>query len=242
MKVLIVKKKNLDIKEQLNILKKHDIEIVSQNPDYIIAFGGDGTILKALKDALKYRCSIIPINFGKIGYMAGIEKHEFEETIELLKKEKLSFYNHKLLEVDLDNSKHLCLNDIVFKSEKLTEIKLFHENTNITKYRGDGLVISTPTGSTAYGLSAGGSIIHPDIDALNIVAICSQYLGYRPIILPNIKLRIETNANIYLDGIKSKKAKHIFVKLSNKYVKIAKPNISYYEILNKKLGWSGSKW
>ncbi|WP_067139991.1 NAD(+)/NADH kinase [Oceanivirga salmonicida] len=238
MKVFIVKKDNIDISNEIKMLNENSIEIVKENPDYIFSFGGDGTILKALKYAIKYNKPIIPINYGKIGYMADIEVHEFLEVIKAIKNKEYILSKRYLLNCKILDNEYYALNDIVFKNNFLDEIYLYDKEKLVTKYRADGLIISTPTGSTAYAMSAGGSIIHPELKLLNIVAIASQYLGTRSLILPNIKLNVSSNSDIYIDGLKIDEKKEVYVELSDKYVEILELKTkNYYNILKTKLEW-----
>ncbi len=238
MRVLVVKKDNLDITNELKTLNEMGIEIVENNPDYIISFGGDGTMLKALKYAIKYSKPIIPINYGRVGYMADIKACELEFAINEIKNNKYILSKRYLLGYYLGDKIAYALNDIVFKNDFLDEIYLYDNNKLITTYRSDGLIISTPTGSTAYAMSAGGSIIYPELKLLNIVAIASQYLSTRPLILGNTKLKVCSNSNIYVDGKKVCKNKEIYVEISGKYIEILElKNKDYYNILKTKLEW-----
>lgn len=242
MKVMIIKKENIDISLELNILKKENIEIVESNPDYILTFGGDGTTLKSLDYAIKYSCPIMAINYGRIGYMADIEAKDFLSIVKELKTKNFNLSRRYLLECVVDNKKYYALNEIAFKFDIIGELILYDENVEITGFRGDGLIISTPTGSTAYAMSAGGSIIHPSLKVLNIVAISPQYLGTRPLILPSKKLKVKSKAKIYIDGkIKENANDVVYVSYSDKYIELIEPkNKNYYYILKKKLDWRGS--
>ena len=147
-----------------------------------------------------------------------------------------------MLECKVGMKKYYALNEIAFKFENMGELSLYDENVEITGFRGDGLIISTPTGSTAYAMSAGGSIIHPSIKVLNIVAISPQYLGTRPLILPDRNLKVISKARIYVDGkLKKKFCKEVFIKYSEKYIELIEPqDKNYYYILKKKLDWRGT--
>lgn len=241
MNVMIIKKSNLDISKEILILKKENINIVENDPDYILTFGGDGTTLKSLKYAIKYNCPIMAINYGRIGYMADIEAKDFKKSIIDLKNKNFDLSKRYLLKCVVDNKKYYALNEITFKFETMGELILYDDNLEITGYRGDGLIISTPTGSTAYAMSAGGSIIHPSIKVLNIVAISPQYLGTRPLILPDRKLKIKSQAKIYIDGkIVEKNGDIVHISYSDKYISLIEPkDKNYYYILKKKLDWRG---
>lgn len=238
MRVIIIKKDGIDITKELELLKKKNIQIVKDNPDFILSLGGDGTVIRSLNYALKYDVPIIPVNFGRVGYMADIESKEFEPMLDRILNNEYNISKRKLLQFNNDGEECHILNDIVFKSENVAEIDIFDDKEKITSVRGDGVIISTPTGSTAYALSSGGSILHPSLNLLNIVAIAPQYLGSRPLVLPMMSLRVISNCNIYVDGKKIGKIKELKIFPSYKELKIVEPkNKSYYSILKNKLEW-----
>lgn len=242
MNAIIIQKDNIDISKELEILEKYKIYNSLENPEYIFSFGGDGTIIKTLKYALEYDIPIIPINYGKVGYLADIEVKDFEKCLIEILNNKFSILNRYILEVKIDNTIYYSLNEVVIKGYNLSNIDIFDQDKKITSYRSDGLIISTPTGSTAYALSAGGSIIHPSLKLINIVAIAPQYLGVRPLILPETNLIVKSDQNIFIDGKKIGKSDSISIKISDKFVKFVEPNSkNYYEILSNKLDWRGSK-
>lgn len=244
MKVLIVKKDGIKIEKELEILKEYDIQIVDEYPEYILTFGGDGTILRALKYAIKYMVPILAVNFGRVGYMADIDSKYFRTRIEELLDNNFNLSKRYLLECSINDKKYYALNEIAFKFDRVGELVLYDEDKEISGFRGDGLIISTPTGSTAYAMSAGGSIIHPSVKVMNIVAIAPQYLGTRPLILPEKNLVVKSNAKIYIDGKqKSHFCPQVNVRYSDKYVQLIEPkDKNFYYILRKKLDWRGKKW
>ena len=126
----------------------------------ILTFGGDGTILRALKYAIKYMVPILAVNFGRVGYMADIDSKYFRTRIEELLDNNFNLSKRYLLECSINDKKYYALNEIAFKFDRVGELVLYDEDKEISGFRGDGLIISTPTGSTAYAMSAGGSIIH----------------------------------------------------------------------------------
>ncbi|VWL85147.1 NAD(+)/NADH kinase [Oceanivirga miroungae] len=236
--IKVVKKDGIDISKQLEILKENGFIETNENVSYIFSFGGDGTILRAKNYSLKHMVPIVAINFGKIGYMADIESKDIKKVIDSIKNNEYKLSKRYLLECNIDDKIIYALNDIVFKNEYIEEIKLYDNNNLITSYRADGLIISTPTGSTAYALSAGGSIIHPELRLLNIVAIASQYLSNRSLILKDTILKVVSDSNIYVDGLKIGNKKNVSLKLSDKYVEILETNdMNYYNVLKNKLEW-----
>ena len=242
MKLCILKKDDINIQKYEKIIKKMGFSIDDKNPDFILTFGGDGTILKSVNIAIKYDIPIIPINFGKIGYMADIEKEELEEVLLDIKKGDYTLSSRNLLKCIINEKEYYALNDVVFKSENISYYELYENTKYITRYRGDGLIISTSTGSSAYAMSAGGSLIHPSLKVINIVAIAPQTLSARPIILPPTSLNIKSRSNIYIDGLKVSSNNDILINISFSDRKIKLLNSktkTYYDILKTKLEWLG---
>ena len=184
--------------------------------DFAVAIGGDGSILRCARRAALYRVPVIGVNLGRLGYLAEIEPCELEELgLVLDNKAKhehrmmLSFEIHKN-DGSIINASH-SLNDIVLTSTGNTtrlidiELRLADSDSLAVKYRGDGVVVSTPTGSTAYSLAAGGPIVDPDLKGISVVPICPHSLTARPMIFSSDKqLKLintgRENANISADG------------------------------------------
>lgn len=244
MRLYILKKDGIDISEYESIIEKSGYIIDYEKPDFILVFGGDGTILRTLGTAMEMKVPIVPINFGRLGYMAHIEKDELQALLLNLKKGMYKTSKRYLLECNIGSKRYYALNDIVFKDEHIKEYELLDEEHSITKYRGDGLIISTSTGSTAYAMSAGGSIINPELKVINIVAIAPQTLSARPLILPPTNLVVKSNSKIYVDGIKVLDESYYETKLnlSDKYIELIESETkTYYDILKSKLEWRGYK-
>lgn len=239
MKVLIIKKEGLDISKEISILNKYNIEISEKNPEYILTFGGDGTILKAFNFALKFDIPILSVNYGRIGYMAHIEKENFENSLINLISKKYNIVRRDLLECKMNKEKFYSLNEVSFKYLTIGEISIFDKNINVCSFRGDGLIVSTATGSTAYAMSSGGSIIHNSLKVMNIVPISAQHLSTRPLILPNTTLKIHSKAQIFIDGISKGYSDIVKIRYSKSIKLIEVENIDYYSILKNKLDWKG---
>lgn len=219
--------------------------------DIIITVGGDGTIIRYAKLAALKNKPVLGINAGRVGFLSNIEANE----LELLKKLKTGDYTTEeriMLDISvLDNGKEVyrqtAMNDLVITSgfiSRIIDIKAYIENDCVS-YRADGLIVSTPTGSTAYSLSAGGPIIDPLSENICITPICSHSLTARPIILnKNAVLRLKAislkHADIYMsvDGRRGhiiKKNTEIVVTKSNHNVKLIRlDNKSFYKVLSEK--------
>lgn len=190
--------------------------------DVIVTIGGDGTIMRYSKKAAKYNKPIVGINAGRMGYLANIEQSEYK-LLAKLKTGDYTIENRMMLLVkvfDGDNllNEYTALNDAVITSgfiSRIIDISAFVNGDSI-KYRADGLIVSTPTGSTAYSMSAGGPIIDPTSESIGLTPICSHSLSAKPILLNGDK---EVVLKAY-----SKKHTEIYLSLDGRKVANVKPN------------------
>ncbi len=219
--------------------------------DLIITIGGDGTIIRYAKRAAADNKPILGINAGRLGYLADIEQNEYKLLSKLKTKEynieSRMMLNIKIVENNKTVGEYEALNDAVITSgyiSRIIDISAFIGNDRIN-YLSDGLIISTPTGSTAYSLSAGGPIIDPLSECFCVTPICSHSLAAKPIILGSdrgIKLKAisKKRSDIYLtiDGRKAANVKpytEIFITKSKKTVKLIRLNDrSFYKTLSLK--------
>lgn len=248
-------KTNLDFKN-INLIKEIDIPKVV---DFIIVLGGDGTLLHSASLIRSENVAIIGINQGKLGFLTETMTSEMEflldsvinNNYEIEERCRLTIHVHtktnRIIEKEI-------LNDISINSgivARIIDLDISMNGKQITSYRADGLIVSTPTGSTAYALSAGGPIIYPTLPITLITPICPHTLTMRPLVLSskeNIKIYVKgENRDIYLtiDGQESvqitKEVDFIQVKSSNNSIKLVKPfNRDYFDVLRDKLKWSGS--
>ena len=224
-----------------------------EDTDIVMVFGGDGTIIDASIDLLDTNIPIVGVNLGRLGYLAEIEMTNMEKYLKLIKDKKYDVENRMMLEVEVNsNNKFHLLNDIVLRHTSTTNmigIDLFVNDKYITTFNGDGLIVSTPTGSTAYNLSAGGPIIEPYASLITITPICSHNLGFGSIVLEStdqVMLKLSGDscdsskeAEIIVDGkhrgfINSKDT--VEIKKSKSVTPLLKlADISFLEILRKKM-------
>lgn len=237
-------------------LKQKDINIVeeTEKADLIISFGGDGTMLVAAKETIDNDIPIMAVNMGTLGYLAEINPNEAIEMLENYQIGNYTIDERNFLEVNYNNKKYYALNELLITKgglmSKIIEVEVYSNDFFVNKYRADGIIISTPTGSTAYSLSAGGSIVHPGLNALIITPIAPQSLTARPIIIDGKeRLRFKTfsrNDDIHLniDGnicFRIGEKDIIETVLSNKTVKIIRTGKKdFYSILREKLKWGDS--
>jgi NAD+ kinase len=164
-------------------------ELFGKKSDLIIVLGGDGTFLRAAKKYYKNSKPFIGVNLGRVGFLTDISLRNLKKDIsDVLDRKKFTEEKRDLIQAKFGNSKEVALNEVVIHSgsyAQLMRYKLSINNTFIYEQRSDGLIVATSTGSTAYALSAGGPIIHPDLKIFNIIPMFSQSLSSRPLICSN---------------------------------------------------------
>ena len=238
----------------LQVLKDADIEykVLEEGNDFsgcdfIITIGGDGTIIHAAKAAAEYSIPTLGVNAGRLGYLADIAPAEFDK-IKRIPEGDYIIEERMLLEVSINNEKYYCLNDAVVSKGSLSrmidiDISIGKEHIS---YRADGLIAATPTGSTAYSMSAGGPVVDPSLGLVIVTPICSNSLFDRPVLFKDnsiIEISVsyakETEAYLTIDGEKSVKicpGDKVIVKRADKTVKLMRLHKhSFYKTLFEKM-------
>jgi len=227
--------------------------LVKQGADMAICLGGDGTILAIADEAAVSDTPILGINLGHLGYMAGLEADELELlkslTTDGIKTERRFMLNARVTKTSGETEEWNALNEILISrgaEPKMLKLRLTCDGTDVAAYHADGLIASTPTGSTAYALSAGGSIIDPTLSLISVCPVCPHtFAGARPLVFsPDSKLRITVSSpydcDIFLtaDGKPSTKiylSDTIDITGSKRFVSFVKlKDNSFYQILYKK--------
>lgn len=226
----------------------------SKEITFAIVLGGDGTILKAARYYSKYDVPILGINFGRLGFLSQAKSANIEDAIDSILTGAFKI-EERIMLTALDGKMN-ALNDIVIKGDGFSRTsRLYvHINDNIVcDYLADGIIISTPTGSTAYTLSAGGPILTPTLDAIVIVPICAHTMNARPIVIPSYEtIKVTSSQNkpllkICADGQNTFDLginESIEIKKSEYSAKLILLNIqenSFYSVLKEKLHW-GLSW
>lgn len=221
---------------------------------FAIVLGGDGTILKASRYYAKYEVPILGINLGRLGFLSQAKSSQTDKAIDYILNG--SFKIEDRLMLTTLNGKLNALNDIVIKGESFSRTSRLYVHINdnlVCDYLADGLIISTPTGSTAYTLSAGGPILTPCLDAIVIVPICPHTMNARPIVIPSEEvIKITSSQNkpllkISADGQTTYDLgvnEEIEIKKSPYRAKLILLNLeknSFYSVLKEKLHW-GLSW
>lgn len=237
----------------------HSVTDLGREADLIVVLGGDGTILNAvgnLGDAIK---PIFGINIGSLGFLTCAASAAYEEAVQCIAAGKMEFSERALLDVHLDPvgpEKHgvlRCLNDVVFSRGEISRLIRLAVRVNgevLTEFNADGLIIATPTGSTAYSLSAGGPIVAPESGALVITPICPHTLTNRSIIIDESSV-IEIEATerehpvfLTVDGrqpVHIEAGSTVTVRKAAQSLPLAAlPGVSFFSVVRQKLKWRGS--
>jgi len=226
--------------------KKHKI-------DYVISLGGDGTILNAITIIRDHEIPVLGINLGRLGFLASTEKKNIEAALIKLKAGQIKIINRTMLHLKskdpLFGDAPIALNDFTISKQdtsSMITINVWLDDRFLNSYWADGLIVSTPTGSTGYNLSCGGPIIFPNSDSFAITAIAPHNLTVRPIIIPDdskLTFEIKGRGDNFLCTLDSRYQiidASIKLKLSKcKYeAKIAVPKgITFMKTLRNKLNW-----
>lgn len=224
----------------------------------ILSFGGDGTLLSTARAIAESETPILGVNTGGLGYLAEISPKELIDKFQDFLSGHYSIEDRMLLEVEIEDNDtqmtYFALNDMVVdkgQSSRIIRLRTSINGDFLNVYRADGLLISTPTGSTAYSLSAGGPILEPTMQGIILNPICPHSLGHRPIVIGADKvIKIEADPRVekqvfYCDGfleqILSSKSV-ITVRKSRRVVKLIRmKDKHFYHILREKLNW-GLDW
>jgi NAD+ kinase len=228
---------------------------LARKSELVVVLGGDGTMLRTARYLTGHKVPILGINMGSFGYLTEVNLNEIHSTLKLIISGKLVTEKRMMLDVSIKHGKTVTnlgsvLNDVVINRgdlSRMNELELEVNGRYLTTYKGDGLIVSTPTGSTAYSLSAGGPIVFPGKDLIIINPICPHTLTNRPIIFSedsNLKITLwskDKGAMLTLDGQEAYKIKSgdvVTVKRSkHATMLVLSPYRSYGEILRSKLGW-----
>lgn len=236
-----VKDELLDIFTKKNV-KAFAIEVLQEGYDFVFVIGGDGTILKAARFYAKLGIPIFGINLGRLGFLSQSSKKDIENSVEKILAEDFIVEDRVMLQCE----NYSALNDFVIKgcdSGRTARFVLKINNKYVCDYLADGIIISTPTGSTAYGLSAGGPVLTPSLNAFVIVPICAHTLTARPIVIPDtekISICVDDKAWVSGDGQETFEFDNeIVINKSNNCAKLALLKESeFYTVLKNKLHWA----
>ncbi len=245
--------------KKLTVLTEADA--IKENADLIIVIGGDGTILASVRKFIDADIPILGVNLGRLGFLADVGLDEMRTIILqaidgdfILEKRSLL---HCIIKKSSDKSERviaqkLAFNDAVLhrkQGARIIEFETYINDKFVNSQRADGLIINTPTGSTAYALSSGGPIIHPNVDAIAVVPICPHTLSNRPLLISaDSKIRIKlsepnTDAVVSFDAQSNLTLAEnqilVICKYKNSARLIHPKHYDYFEIMRTKLKWGG---
>ena len=247
----ITNKFNLD---SIKIFNCYDIDKQEvRNVDLLVVLGGDGTLLgiaRNLKD--DFKGAILGINIGNLGFLSSVDILDIDEALTKLKNDKYRIEDRMLLKADIMYESKLeefkALNDIVLSRgtlSRMVKFKIYVDGKMYTKFKGDGLIIATPTGSTAYSFSAGGPFIYPDLELITITPICPHTKSMQTIVLKGdsiIEIYAENGEEkifLTLDGQKAIEVNQKYSVKISKYKKKVKiilfDNYDYFKLLRSKI-------
>lgn len=229
---------------------------LAKSADLVVVVGGDGTLLGAARDMMHAGTPILGVNLGRLGFLVDVLPNKLEEALHQVLNGEYIREDRLMLEASIQQNgqeicRHYAFNDVVIHSRdlpRMLELESYIDGQFISTHRADGLIISTPTGSTGYALSGGGPVLHPNLQAIGLTPICPHGLGDRPIIAPcssrmMVKLAAtgHPNAIIAWDGqiledISAGDEVHI-TPAHNHVRLIHPPSYDYFSLLRSKLSW-----
>ncbi len=223
----------------------------TQKPTLVVVIGGDGSYLRCAREFSDDEVPIFGFNMGHLGFLVQAKPDEVEHAVEQIKNGKFKIENRMMLETVIDGRKYLALNDFVVKGKTFSRTSVYELYINdnfVSRYLADGLIISTPTGSTAYTLSAGGPVISPNLASIAIVPICPHTLNARPIVVgaeEKIKIKCTDSASVEYkltaDGQEEVRANSEIEisrsKTNAKMLSLLDGENNFYTILREKFGW-----
>ncbi len=223
--------------------------------DLIIVLGGDGTMLAVARVMNEKEVPILGVNFGNLGFLTELTLNELFPTLEQVFENRHRMDSRILLAVEVVRtgeviSRHQALNDAVINKgamARMIDFTVFVDNQLLSLYKSDGLIVSTPTGSTAYSLAAGGPIVYPSMEAFVITPICPHTLTNRPIVIPDhsvVQIEIRPGGEstfLTVDGqvgLGLHELDRIVISKSTRKVHLIQPGLkSYFDVLREKLKW-----
>ncbi len=241
-------------------LKAKSDTFLSTQVDLLLSLGGDGTFLSAARMVKGQGTPILGVNLGRVGFLADVNLENLGRILDEIQRREYSYRKRMLLEVEVFKGRTLllqdiALNDVAFTGQmahQMADLRVTAQGRFLTDYWVDGLLVSTPTGSTAYALSAGGPIIHPSADSLLLTPMNPTSLSVRPLVLPDYMLiGVRSNmgrtkeVNMFVDGRNQfmlKPEHSVFIRKHKEGLRLVRPKgSSYFESLRNKLGWTGTR-
>ena len=235
--------------EMIDIEDGQPLEILAKECDFLVTIGGDGTLISVARRSIKFSKPILGINLGTLGFLTSVLPEELDAFLNDFLADNYAIDSRMMIKATINKNKTIAFNDIVLKSKSvvhMVNIEAFVDGKKFNSYYGDGLVVSTPTGSTAYNLSSGGPVVYPLTDAFIVTPISAHSLTQRPLVLPadfeiELKTPDENGAMVLIDGqdiYELKKDESVKIKIANQKSKLIRAKErDYFSVLNQKLNW-----
>lgn len=225
------------------------LENICEKVDFLVSVGGDGTLLSVVRNTFRCQVPILGIHMGTLGFLTDIIYEELASFLDDFKEGDYRIDNRMLVKGQVNDKKFVAFNDIVISRKTVSSMIKMDANIDgqaFNSYYGDGVIISTPTGSTAYNLSVGGPIVYPLTEAFIITPVAPHSLTQRPLVMPadieiEFTIKDEQGAVLLIDGQDSLEVENndvIKVTISTTKAKlIHRSKRNFFEVLNEKLGW-----
>jgi NAD+ kinase len=230
---------------------------LAQQVDLLLVFGGDGTMLRVVREVAGLPTPVLGINVGGLGFLTAVSSGQLEEAMACVQAGNFSLETRPLIEAAIQSHdrtvQQTALNDFVISRggvPRLIELEVTVGDSVLTRYRCDGLIVSSPTGSTAYSLAAGGAIVHPEAEVFALTPICPHTLSNRSVIVSlssTVRVKVLSQRReivLSADGqvqVELESGDFVDVRRSQRTVRLVRlAGSSFFETLRQKLHWSGS--
>ncbi|BFU78056.1 NAD(+) kinase [Arcobacter sp. 15-2] len=238
--------------DTLDIVDGIEFNDLCLQSDFLVTLGGDGTLISATRRSFQYQKAVMGINLGTLGFLTDIMPDEINAFLERFKKDDYRIDRRMMIKATVQGKEVVAFNDVVISKNVVSgmvNLDAKIENKLFNKYHGDGLIVSTPTGSTAYNLSCNGPVVFPLTEAFIVTPISAHSLTQRPLVLPvDFKITLENTdkqkAMVIIDGhdvydLEPNEVITIEV-ASAKAQLIHRCERNYFDVLNKKLYWGAN--
>ncbi|RXK00804.1 NAD(+) kinase [Arcobacter sp. CECT 8989] len=235
--------------KMINLNNGHSLEDLCKNVDFLVSVGGDGTLLSVVRNSFKYDIPILGVHMGTLGFLTDIVYEELPKFLIDFFNDNYRIDNRMLVECQVNDKTFVAFNDIVISRKTVSsmiKIKAKIDGASFNNYYGDGVIISTPTGSTAYNLSVGGPVVYPLTEAFIITPVAPHSLTQRPLVMPadieiEFKIKDEQGAVLLIDGQDTYEVENntvVKVTIAHQKAKlIHRTKRNFFEVLNDKLQW-----
>ena len=245
-----------DLQSEISGTFANQQELAALHPDFLLSIGGDGTFIDAANLVGDTGMPILGINTGRIGFLTNVNRSNYKEAFEFLQNSDYQIEKRSLLQITSDNGATLpaafALNDISIHphGDSINAVHVVANGERLNTYWGDGLIVATPTGSTAYSLSCGGPILVPSANVMVLTPIASHSLTVRPIVLPTdneLKIRVESRSHHFILSVDSHRLTMddtVTLTVSRAPYTIQTirlPNAGFYSVIREKLLWGLDK-